>query len=128
MLFDFWDTIVFAERQESEKLRRLRISSLTNALIDAGFPVSSETVERTVDKINTECDKIRKTGQEVDLHNQVRMLMELLGIKGQNRNLSQRLWSAYASAVFSIELKVRDGTEAVLLSLREARALRNWQK
>jgi hypothetical protein len=27
VLFDFWDTLVFAERQENDKLRRLRISA-----------------------------------------------------------------------------------------------------
>ena len=119
VLFDFWDTLVFAEHQENEKLRHLRISSLTGALLDAGFPVSSETVERTMDKVTEECDKIRKTGREVDLHTQVRMLMALLEIKGQNQRLSRRLWDVYANAVLSIELKVREGAETVLHSLRE---------
>ncbi len=119
VLFDFWDTIVFSERQEGEKLRHFRTSSLTNALLDTGFTVSSETVERAMDKVNKECNKIRKTGREVDLHSQVRMLMALLGIEDQNHGLSQKLWDVYANAVFSIELRVRDGAATVLRSLRD---------
>jgi len=48
------------------------------------------------------------------------MLIERLGVQGANSNLPQRLWNDYANAVLTIEFKVRDGAEAVLLSLKEA--------
>ena len=118
MLFDFWDTLVYTERKESEKLKRLRITNLTNALLEAGFPATPETIERCLDQINAESDNIRRAGREVDLHNMMRMLMELLRTSEQNQDLEKRLWDTYANSVFSIELKVRDGAETVLQTLR----------
>ena len=69
VLFDFWDTLVFIEHQESQRLKRKRIKGLTDTLVDAGFSVSQETVERIMKELNAESDRVRrKMGREVDLH------------------------------------------------------------
>jgi len=119
VLFDFWDTLVFYDRREGRKLKRLRVRDLTEILVDAGFSVSLKKVEKTLKEIDAECDRIReKTGREVDLHRQIRMLLEMLGIHGSDSNLSQNLWNAYANSVLSTKLKVRNGADSVLNFLK----------
>jgi len=119
VLFDFWDTLVFYGRREGRKLTRIRVRGLTETLVDAGFSVSLKNVERTLEELDAECDRIRgKTGREVDLHRQLRMLLEKLGIHESDSDLSQNLWDTYANSVLSIKLKVRNGADSVLNLLK----------
>lgn len=119
MLFDFWDTLVFHDRREGRKLKRIRVRGLTETLVDAGFSVSLKKVEKTLEELDAECDRIREeTGREVDLHRQICMLLERLGIHEADPNLSQNLWNVYANSVLSIKLKVRNGADSVLNLLK----------
>ena len=121
MLFDFWDTLVFYDRREGRRLKRIRVRGLTETLADAGFSVSLKKMEKTLEELDAECDRIReKTGREVDLHRQMRMLLEKVGIheSKSNSNLSQNLWNAYANSVLSTKLKVRNGADSVLNFLK----------
>ena len=59
VLFDFWDTLIFHERGESQRLKRIRVEGLTKALIKAGFPVSPRRVEEVMEEEDMEWDRIR---------------------------------------------------------------------
>jgi len=122
VLFDFWDTLVFYDRREGRKLKRIRVRGLTETLVNAGFPVSLKKMEKTLEEMDAECDRIReRTGREVDLHRQIRMLLEKLGIHESDLNLSRNLWNAYANSALSIKLKVRNGADSVLSLLKRGR-------
>jgi len=65
--------------------------------VNAEFSVSLRRMEKTLEELDAECDRIReKTGRDVDLHRQIRMLLEKLEIYESDSNLSQSLWNAYA--------------------------------
>ena len=120
VLFDFWDTIVFYDRREGRKLKRIRVIGLTETLVDAGLSVSLKKVEKTLEELDAECDRIReKTGREVDLHRQMRMFLEKLGIHESDSSLSKKLWNVYANSVLSIKLKVRNGADSLLNLLKK---------
>jgi len=119
VLFDFWNTLIFHEAREGRRLENIRIDSLTQALSDAGFSVSRMGVESAVEAMNAECDRVReKTGQEFDSRSQVRMILEKR-IPEPNEVLLENLWKVFTRAIFSIDLKARDGAEIALLFLKE---------
>ena len=120
VLFDFWDTLIFYEKREGQRLKRVRVRGLTEALVDAGFSVDSKEVEEALEEVDVECDGLReKTGQEVDLSSQVQMLIEKLGIRKSDSRLSQNLWDVYAHSVLTVRLKARNGAASILHLLRE---------
>ncbi|MFQ6080054.1 MAG: HAD family hydrolase [Candidatus Bathyarchaeia archaeon] len=120
VLFDFWDTLVFYEKREGQRLKRVRVRGLTEALVEAGFSVDSREVEEALEGVDVECDGLReKTGQEVDLSSQVQMLMKKLGICKSDSGLSQNLWDVYAHSVLTVKLKARNGAASILHLLKE---------
>jgi putative hydrolase of the HAD superfamily len=120
VLFDFWDTLVFYGKREGQRLKRVRVRGLTEALVDAGFSVDSREVEKALEEVDVECDEIRgKTGQEVDLSSQVQRLMEKLRVGKSDSRLSQNLWDFYAHSVLTVKLRARNGAASVLGLLKE---------
>jgi len=120
VLFDFWDTLIYEDQAEDQKLKRIRVKGLTQVLADAGFSVSSKDVAQAMEAVDVESDQVREeTGREFDPKSQVQMMMEKLGIPKSNKRLSQNLWRVYTHSILSIRLKVRDDTEPILRSLKE---------
>ncbi|KPV62044.1 MAG: putative HAD-hydrolase [Candidatus Bathyarchaeota archaeon BA1] len=120
MLFDFWDTLIFHERGESQRLKRIRVEGLTEALIKGGFSASPRKVEEVMEEVDMECDRIRvEKGREFDLNTQVHMMMEKLGIPTSNKRLAQNLWDVYAHSVLSVQLRAQEGAESILRFLKE---------
>lgn len=72
-----------------------------------------------MEAMNAEYDRVReKTGQEFDSRSQVRMILEKLRIQEPNEVLLQIPLKVFTRAIFSIDLKARDGAEPVLRFLK----------
>jgi len=120
VFFDFWDTLIYEDQAEDQKLKHIRVKGLTQVLADAGFSISPKDVAQAVEAVDVESDRVReKTGREFDTKSQVQMMMEKLGIPKSNERLSQNLWRVYTHSILSIKLKARDDAEPILRSLKE---------